>query len=268
MFRRCPFYDSCSSTDRLTIGNKEYHCLGSTSYEFCQKYKNLILHQHIAIITDPIEELNNTIGDLYGSIRQSIKDPIYIAVLTQNCDIIYCDFSGLYNQVDFLKNFTRNNFQEITIGNFIEKTNEDNFGFFKISSKTLVAVKIITDNLDLFESLKFLINNYAQKIDSAVERIEQSKKAIIEKESSKVSFYSVICNLKSKLNDEVHAIDFAKDLDNAIQSISQMYAWHPVIAEISNISSKLRTYQSEDILTSKDKKDLISKLNEWEKKVL
>ena len=266
MFRRCPFYDICSPTDRLTIGNKEYHCLGSTSYDYCQRYKNLILHQRVGIISDPIEELNLVVRDLYRNLPPDIKDHVFIAILTKNCDVIYCDYSGLHDQIDFIKNVTRNNFQEITIGNFIVKKNEGNFGFFKISSTTLVAVKL-TDDLEQFESLKFLFNNYSQKIDSVVERIERSKKAIIEKESSKVSFYSVICNLKSKLEDEVNAMDFARDLDNAIKSISQMYAWHPVIADISTFSSKLRTYQQEDLLTSKDKKELMSKISEWEKKV-
>lgn len=250
------------------MGNKEYHCLGSTSYEFCQKFKNLILYQHIGVISDPIEELNKVIGDLYRNIHQGVEESVYIAILTKDCSLIYCDYSGLYNQVDFLKNFTRNNFEEITIGNYITQKNEENFGFFKISTNALIAIKIETNNLDLFESLQFIINNNAQKIDSVVERIEKCKRAIIEKESSKVSFYTVICNLKSKLNDEIHALDFAKELDNAIQSISQMYAWHPVIAEITTISTKLRTYQDEDMLTAKDKKELISKINEWEKKVI
>ncbi len=267
MFKRCPFYDICSPTDRITIGNKEYHCLGSTSYEYCQKYKNLILYKRVRIISDPIKELNEVIRDLYRNLYQDIKENIYIAILTKNCSVIYCDYSGLYKDIDFIKNFTRNNFQEIAIGNFVAKQNEGNFGFFKLSPDTLLAVKI-TEDLEQLESLKFLINNYAQRIDSVVERIEKSKKAILEKESTKVSFYSVICNLKSKLNQEVNALDFAKDLDDAIKSISKMYAWHPVIADITTTSSKLRTYQQDDVLTSKDKKELIIKINEWEKKVI
>lgn len=266
MLSRCPFYDICNFTDRMTFGNHQYHCLGSINYDFCQKYKNLTIYYNKGITLDPIEDLNNCIREVYIKLYQIARDNVYIAILNQKGKIYYCDYSGLVNQVDYIKNFTKINFQEIPIGDFLLETNEDNFGFCRISSNTLIAIDLKSVKFNKFESFNSVLLEYANKIDSAIERIEQCNTAILEKESSKSSLYSILYNLKSRLEEDIPVSELISELDNAHKAISQIYAWHPITYEISITLNKLKASNKDDFLTLEEKEELYAKINEWEEK--
>ncbi len=268
MLSRCPFYDRCDSTDRLTFGNNEYNCLGSTSYEYCQKYKGFIIVHTKEIISDPIEELNRSVREIYGKLNSIVEEKIYFAILKKNGRIVYCDYSGLGNYVNFIVDFIRHEFESISVGNFMLKThNADKFGFYRISSTTLVAVNLNSDKLDIFETIGYLFNDYASKIDSIIERLSQANEALREKEDGRVSVYSVITAIKDKLGEDLPALYVANELNNALQVITRRFAWNPLIYEIDLFISKLKTYNKDELIKSDDKEDLVNKLDEWANKV-
>ena len=66
---------------------------------------------------------------------------------------------------------------------------------------------------------------------------------------------------------DITAFGFAAELSNALEAISKRFAWNPLIYEISSFISKLKTYQKNELIKSKDKNELNDKINEWEKKV-
>ncbi|MHA1300075.1 MAG: hypothetical protein ACTSO9_11705 [Candidatus Helarchaeota archaeon] len=267
MLSRCTFYDKCSSTDRLTFGNNEYNCLGSTSYEYCQKYKQMILIYSRETILDPIEELNKVIREIYQRLNQILNEKIYLAILMKDGKFVYCDYSELVNEIDYILGFTKDNFDKISIGNILINKPDNDFGFYKISSDTLLIINLKSKKIELFEKIKLFFLEYGSKIKRVIDRIEQSKKAILEKETSRLSISSVIFNLKTKLEEEITALNFANELKNALSIISKRFAWNPLIYEINTFINKLKTYQKDQNIKSDDKKELIKKLNEWGKKV-
>ena len=64
MLRQCPYFKKCTSVDRMLHGNKEYHCMGITSYDSCQKYKELEMMKNQKAL-NPYLELNKIISLLY-----------------------------------------------------------------------------------------------------------------------------------------------------------------------------------------------------------
>ena len=123
-------------------------------------------------------------------------------------------------------------------------------------------------SLEKFEQFRAFLVEYEERLEAIIKRINQSKKAILEKESSRVSIHSIITNLKSKLIEgEITALGFAAEMSNALESISKRFAWNPLIYEISSFINKLKTYQKNELIKSKDKDELKDKIEEWEKKV-
>ncbi|MHA1376846.1 MAG: hypothetical protein ACTSRG_00565 [Candidatus Helarchaeota archaeon] len=267
MLNRCPFYDKCNPTERLTFGNNEYNCMGSTSYEYCQRYRDLILIQVKEIIKDPIEELNKNIREIYSKLLRNLNEKISLAILSREGKYIYCDFSGLVDYVDFMTIFTKNNFDKMKVGGYLIHKPENDFGFYKISKDVLIAVKTQSKDLEQFEKLQSFFIEYGNKINDVIKRINQSKNAMLEKETSRISIFSVISELELKLKEDITAFEFANQLDNALTLISNRYAWNPLIYEISSFINLLKSYQKGETLKSEDKKRLSVKLKEWEKKV-
>ncbi len=240
--------------------------MGITSYDSCQKFQEFELIKTTKT-KNPYLELNRKLRDLLKMLRSFLTKPVFMLVCDSTGKVLHCD-SGIGENLDYLLEVVKTQFnkKEVSEHVVISDGAMHYYGLFKLSENGLL---VLVMQEDLKEDI--------QEIKSCVKQISGEINPIIEKfllwmnffepinESSDYSFRERFSILESMVQGLVPVEEILKEIDLLQSLVAQIFAWHPLMYELSIIRQRLLEYEKDGYLSKKDKQNFLDKITKWKK---
>lgn len=263
MLRQCPYFKRCTFVDRMLSGNKEYHCMGITSYDNCSRFPELELMESQKII-EPYLLLNQNLRRIYKGIRFLYPKSLFMAICDAEGKILHCD-SGMEDH-DFIIRTSKEHFDDMKQGDSLIRSNitTNDFLFFKVSNEGMLALFMPEGFKEELPDIKRCLDDNLIDFSSSLRRyvIWESFSNPL-KGPSDFSFFEKFQDLEALVQRAGTVDELLTEIDLMHSLVNQIFAWHPLMYELMIIHKKFQKYKKGKVLSNAEKKELLNRIDEW-----
>ena len=264
MLGKCNYYDSCTPNERQIEGKMEQYCIGS--YELCLKFKRL---ESIKLKEklNPYEKIYRIVVAISNEVQSILSKKVDVAVIDSDIDLLHSDSGIKDSEVSYLKSYIRNNIDDVLPGERLVSSYEDRqFGLYRVIDKAFFILFIKGGIDEEYSKLNIQIDKYSAEIQEAVETFKDHLLVYHEfsLDSGSQSIIEIFNTLKTKIEEDDTAINIALYMEKVRDQIALIFAWHPVLYEITLFArEKLKKYPEHKIMEKNDKKTLLDNIDNW-----
>ncbi|MHA1786303.1 MAG: hypothetical protein ACTSVY_03970 [Candidatus Helarchaeota archaeon] len=268
MLGKCRYFEHCSPNERLIQGNEEQYCIGA--YELCYKFKRLEsikLQEKL----NPYEKINKIVIAIAAEIQNILNRNLKIVIFDSEINLLHSDSSIRERELSFIKNYIRNNINDIKIGEKTVFSFEENvIGLFRIIPKANLIIIDSSGRKEDFSVLENQIIKYSEELKQAVDDFKDHLLVYhqFSLDSNSQSIVELFDSLKSKIEENITAMQIAEYMEKVRDKIALIFAWHPVLYEITIFSrERLKKYPAKKGIEKKDRKELINNIENWKNRL-
>ncbi|NHI94022.1 MAG: hypothetical protein EAX96_16150 [Candidatus Lokiarchaeota archaeon] len=268
MLGKCNYYDFCSPNERQIEGKSEQYCIGAC--ELCLKFKRL---ESIKIKENlnPYEKINRIVVTISSEVHNILNKNVNIAIFDSDSNLLHSDSNIKDSEISYLKSYIRNNVDGMEIGERLISSYDDRiFGLYRVIEKALIVLFIKEGFEEEYISLNVQVDKYSTEIQEAVEMFKDHFLVYHEfsLDTGSQSIVEIFNSLKSKIEQNLTAIEIAEYMEKARDEIALIFAWHPVLYEITIFArDKLKKYPISRSLDKSDKAALLEYLENWKNRL-